>query len=95
MYLSGLNLRLIRRHNMWHLKIHTGQTSLLTPLEFSSSIRREPKILYVRRRGPMLILLLDSAHFQWLITIFHNSNRIRLTIQPLPCTASLDTLRDG
>nr|AAL78246.1 non-structural protein [Mermet virus] len=95
MYLNGLNLRLIRRHNMWYLKIHTEQTSLLTPLEFSSSIRREPRILYVRRRGLLSILLLDSVHFQWLITIFHSSNQIRLQIQPLPCTASPATLRDG
>nr|AXP32013.1 NSs protein [Buttonwillow virus] len=95
MYLNGLHLRLTRRQHMWHLKLSTEQASALVSLEFSSSTRRRPRIVYVRRHNQMSILLLASQSFQWLITIFHNSSQIRCQITVLPCTASPVTLRDG
>ncbi|AXP32073.1 NSs protein [Thimiri virus] len=95
MYLNGLHLHLIRRKHMWHLKLHTDKLSLLTQLECSSSIKSAPRIVSVRRRNQLSILHLTSTSFEWLITIFHNSNQTRLVMQTLPCTASLDTLRFG
>ncbi|BDG58497.1 viral nonstructural protein [Taniyama virus] len=95
MYLNGLHLHLIRRKHMWHLKLHTEQFSMLTLLEYSSSIKNAPRIVSVRRRNQLSILHLTSTSFEWLITIFHNSNQTKLVMQTLPCTACPGILQFG
>nr|AAL78248.1 non-structural protein [Facey's Paddock virus] len=95
MYHNGLRLRLIRRRHMWHLKIVSERISLLMSLEFSSSTRRRPRIVLLRRREQLLILRLEGSSFQWLTTIIQNTNGIRCQMTALPCTGSLGTWLDG